>query len=136
MIDINDYKIIYKQNIVNITRIWILLLIFITMNFLTLLQAQTASTAQSGGSSWSFLLMMVLIFVIMWLFMIRPQQKKQKELNKWRDSLKKGDKVVTIGGIYGTVDEVKDNTALVIVDQNVKIRVEKSALQKDFTAQQ
>lgn len=104
------------------------------MNFLTLLQAQTASTA--GGSSWSFLLMMVLIFVIMWLFMIRPQQKKQKELNKWRDSLKKGDKVVTIGGIYGTVDEVKDNTALVIVDQNVKIRVEKSALQKDFTAQQ
>ncbi|MBR6660496.1 MAG: preprotein translocase subunit YajC [Bacteroidales bacterium] len=106
------------------------------MNFLTLLQAQTASTAQSGGSSWSFLLMMVLIFVIMWLFMIRPQQKKQKELNKWRDSLKKGDKVVTIGGIYGTVDEVKDNTALVIVDQNVKIRVEKSALQKDFTAQQ
>lgn len=106
------------------------------MNFLTLLQAQTASTAQSGGYSWSFLLMMVLIFVIMWLFMIRPQQKKQKELNKWRDSLKKGDKVVTIGGIYGTVDEVKDNTALVIVDQNVKIRVEKSALQKDFTAQQ
>lgn len=106
------------------------------MNFLTLLQAQTTSTAQSGGSSWSFLLMMVLIFVIMWLFMIRPQQKKQKELNKWRDSLKKGDKVVTIGGIYGTVDEVKDNTALVIVDQNVKIRVEKSALQKDFTAQQ
>lgn len=106
------------------------------MNFLTLLQAQTDSTAQSGGSSWSFLLMMVLIFVIMWLFMIRPQQKKQKELNKWRDSLKKGDKVVTIGGIYGTVDEVKDNTALVIVDQNVKIRVEKSALQKDFTAQQ
>lgn len=104
------------------------------MNFLTLLQAQTASTA--GGSSWSFLLMMVLIFVIMWLFMIRPQQKKQKELNKWRDSLKKGDKVVTIGGIYGTVDEVKDNTALVIVDQNVKIRVEKAALQKDFTAQQ
>ena len=104
------------------------------MNFLTLLQAQPASTA--GGSSWSFLLMMVLIFVIMWLFMIRPQQKKQKELNKWRDSLKKGDKVVTIGGIYGTVDEVKDNTALVIVDQNVKIRVEKSALQKDFTAQQ
>lgn len=106
------------------------------MNFLTLLQAQTASTAQSGGSSWSFLLMMVLIFVIMWLFMIRPQQKKQKELNKWRDSLKKGDKVVTIGGIYGTVDEVKDSTALVIVDQNVKIRVEKAALQKDFTAQQ
>lgn len=104
------------------------------MNFLTLLQTQTTSTA--GGSSWSFLLMMVLIFVIMWLFMIRPQQKKQKELNKWRDSLKKGDKVVTIGGIYGTVDEVKDNTALVIVDQNVKIRVEKSALQKDFTAQQ
>ena len=106
------------------------------MNFLTLLQTQTTSTAQSGGSSWSFLLMMVLIFFFFLLFMIRPQQKKQKELNKWRDSLKKGDKVVTIGGIYGTVDEVKDNTALVIVDQNVKIRVEKSALQKDFTAQQ
>ena len=103
------------------------------MNFLTLLQAQTTSTAQSGGSSWSFLLMMVLIFVIMWLFMIRPQQKKQKELNKWRDSLKKGDKIVTIGGIYGTVVEVKDATVLVEVDNGVKMRFSKQALVKDFS---
>lgn len=80
-----------------------------------------------------FLLMIVLIFVVMWLFMIRPQQKKQKEVEKFRQGLKKGDKVVTIGGIYGTVVEVKDSTLLLEVDQNVKIKVDKASVVKDFT---
>jgi preprotein translocase subunit YajC len=69
----------------------------------------------------------------MWFFMIRPQRKQQKELQNFRDSLKKGDKVVTVGGIYGTVDEIKDNSVLIIVDRDVKIRVSKQALVKDFT---
>lgn len=77
--------------------------------------------------------MMLLIFVVMWFFMIRPQQKKQKELNNFRNSLKKGDKIVTIGGIYGTVAEVKDLYVLVEVDNNVKLRVDKSAIVKDIT---
>lgn len=80
-----------------------------------------------------FLLMIVLIFVVMWLFMIRPQQKKQKEIEQFRQGLKKGDKVVTIGGIYGTVVEVKDKTLILEIDQNVKIKVDKSSVVNDFT---
>ena len=95
------------------------------------LQAQAAN-AQAGGSM-GFLLMIVLIFVVMWLFMIRPQQKKQKEIEKFRQGLKKGDKVVTIGGIYGTVVEVKDKTLLIEVDQNVKIKVDKASVVNDFS---
>ena len=75
--------------------------------------------------------MLLLIFVIMWFFMIRPQRKQQKELQKFRDGLKKGDKVVTIGGIYGTVVEIKDKSVLVEVDKDVKIRVDKNAVQGD-----
>ena len=96
---------------------------------MTILQA--AQPAQGGGAMmW---VMMALIFVVMWFFMIRPQRKQQKELQAFRDGLKKGDKVVTIGGIYGTVCEIKDATVLIEVDNNVKIRVSKQALVKDFS---
>ena len=78
-------------------------------------------------------IMLILIFVVMWFFMIRPQRKQQKELQNFRDALKKGDKVVTIGGIYGTVAEIKEDSVLIEVDNNVKIRVSKQALVKDFT---
>ena len=77
--------------------------------------------------------MLLPIFVIMWFFMIRPQRKQQKELQKFRDALKKGDKVVTIGGIYGTVVELKDKSVLIEVDKDVKIRVDRNALQGDFS---
>ena len=92
---------------------------------------QTAPAAQ--GSGLSMWIMLALIFVVMWFFMIRPQRKQQKELQNFRDSLKKGDKVVTIGGIYGTVCEIKEGSVLIEVDNNVKIRVSKQALVKDFT---
>ena len=99
------------------------------MNMFTILQA--AQPAQGGGAMmW---VMMALIFVVMWFFMIRPQRKQQKELQAFRDGLKKGDKVVTIGGIYGTVCEIKDATVLIEVDNNVKIRVSKQALVKDVS---
>ena len=99
------------------------------MNIFTLLQ--TAPAAQvSGLSMW---IMLALIFVVMWFFMIRPQRKQQKELDNFRNSLKNGDKVVTIGGIYGTVCEVKDAYVLVEIDKDVKIRVSKQAIVKDFT---
>ena len=102
------------------------------MNFITILQAAPAAQQGGGLSMW---IMLALIFVVMWLFMIRPQRKQQKELQNFRDSLKKGDKVVTIGGIYGTICEVKEGTVLMEVDNNVKIRVSKNALVKDFTEQ-
>ena len=92
-----------------------------------------AAQAAPQGGGWAMWVMLALIFVVMWFFMIRPQRKQQKELQNFRDSLKKGDKVVTIGGIYGTVDEIKEGTVLIIVDRDVKIRVSKNALVKDFT---
>ncbi|HIT48412.1 MAG TPA: preprotein translocase subunit YajC [Candidatus Coprenecus stercoripullorum] len=105
------------------------------MNYLTfLLQAQGgAPQGQTGLGQYSFIIMMVLIFVVMYFFMIRPQQKKQKEIAKFRDSLKKGDRIVTIGGIYGTVADVKDQILIVEIDNNVKIRVDKSSVVKDST---
>ena len=78
------------------------------MNTFTLLQA--AQPAQGGG--WTMWVMLILIFVIMWFFMIRPQRKQQKELENFRNALKKGDKVVTIGGIFGTVCEIRCVVAL------------------------
>ena len=101
------------------------------MNMFAILQAAPAAGQQGGG--WSMWIMLALIFVVMWFFMIRPQKKQQKELQNFRDALKKGDKVVTIGGIYGTVTEVKEDSVLIEVDNNVKIRVSKQALVKDFT---
>ena len=98
---------------------------------MTLLQAAGAQGA--AGGQWTMWVMLLLIFVVMWFFMIRPQRKQQKELQKFRDSLKKGDKVVTIGGIYGTVVELKDKSVLIEVDKDVKIRVDRNALQGDFS---
>ena len=98
------------------------------MNMFTLLQ-----TAPAQGGGMSMWIMLGLIFVVMWFFMIRPQRKQQKEMENFRNSLKNGDKVVTIGGIYGTIAEVKDNYVLLEVDKDVKIRVNKQAIQKDYT---
>ncbi len=101
------------------------------MNLLTfVLQAQPQAPA---GAGWSMWLMIILIFVVMWFFMIRPQRKQQKELEKFRSGLKHGDKVVTIGGIYGTVEEIKDKTVLIKVDGDVKLKVDKNSLVKDFS---
>ena len=97
---------------------------------MTLLQAQGAG--QAGGGGLTMLLMLALIFVVMWLFMIRPQQKRQKELNAFRDSLK----VVTVGGIYGTVLEVNDNKVMLEIDKDVRIKVDKASLVKDFSEAQ
>ena len=100
---------------------------------LTFLQAQGG---QQGGGGLTMLLMLALIFVVMWLFMLRPQQKRQKELNNFRDNLKKGDKVVTVGGIYGTILEVNDNKVMLEIDKDVKIKVDKASLVKDFSEAQ
>lgn len=88
---------------------------------------------QAQGSSLSMWIMLALIFLVMWFFMIRPQRKQQKELEAMRNSLKKGDKVITAGGIYGIVAEVDERTVLMKVDDNVKIRVDKTSIQKDMT---
>jgi preprotein translocase subunit YajC len=77
---------------------------------------------------------LLLVFVVFYFFMIRPQMKKQKEMTNYRNSLKKGDKVVTTGGIYGKIYEVKDNFVMLEVGGDLKLKVDKSALVKDPTA--
>lgn len=84
-----------------------------------------------GGSGWSSLLMIVALFVVMYFFMIRPQQKKQKELAKFRESLQKGDKILTAGGIYATVKEVNDATLVVEISNNVNIKIDKVMVMRD-----
>jgi preprotein translocase subunit YajC len=87
-----------------------------------------AAQGQQQGGGYSSIIMIVLIFVVFWLFFIRPQNKKQKEEQKFREALQKGDKVVTIGGIHGKIEEVKETTLIISVDSNVKIEIEKSAV--------
>ena len=94
---------------------------------------QAAKAPQQGNGGLMTILMFAAIFVVMYLFMIRPQRKQQKELNEFRNSLKKGDKVVTVGGIYGEIVEVNEKTALIKVDGDVKLRVDKQGLVKDYS---
>ena len=91
---------------------------------------QAAPAQPSAMPMW---IMLLLIFGIMYVFMIRPQRKQQKELEKFRAELKKGDKIVTAGGIYGTVDQVDEKTALIKVDGDVKLRIDKGSLVRDFS---
>ena len=77
---------------------------------------------------------LILVFVVFYFFMIRPQMKKQKEMTNYRTSLKKGDKVVTTGGLYGKVYEVKEHYVLLDVGGDIKLKVDKSALLKDPSA--
>lgn len=96
-----------------------------------LMTVMLQAAAPAGRGSASFLIMMVLIFAVMYFFMIRPQQKRQKELVKFRNALEKGQKIITAGGIYGTIKEVKETYVLVEVDSNVAIRVDKNMVMKD-----
>ena len=77
---------------------------------------------------WSSLIWILLLIVVFWLFFIRPQSKKAKEQQKFRDELKKGDKVVTIGGFHGKITEVKEHTVMVSLAPDVEVELEKSAL--------
>lgn len=97
------------------------------LNLVLLQAAQGASEAPKGGG-WSFWIMMILIFVVFYFFMIRPQSKKQKELQKQRDAMKKGDKVITAGGIYGEIKEVQDNAFIVTIAKDITIKVDKASV--------
>ena len=101
------------------------------MIFTTLpLQAAAAQGQPASGGAY-FWIMIILLFVVMWFFMIRPQRKQQKELEKFRNELAKGDKVITSGGIYGIIDEIKETSVLIKVDGDVKLRVDKNCIVRD-----
>ncbi len=95
-----------------------------------------AAQAAQGGSGMSMILMMVAIFAIMWFFMIRPQQKKQKEIQKFQNSLQEGTSVVTGGGIYGTVKSIDlaKNTVDVKIARDVVITVDKGSVFQDMSS--
>jgi len=84
--------------------------------------------AAAQGGSFSGIIMIVLLLVVFWLFMIRPQQKRQKEIRKFRESLTKGDKVVTAGGIFGKIVEVGEKTFVVEIAPSVKITIDKGSV--------
>lgn len=99
------------------------------MNMLTvMLQAQ-------GGGDLSFIFMMVAIFAIMYFFMIRPQNKKQKEFANFRKNLEVGQSIITAGGIYGKIKEIEDNSVVVEIASGVKIKVDKNSIYADAKAQ-
>ena len=93
--------------------------------------------AQAGGAAGILanpLTMIILMFVIMWFFMIRPQRKQQKAIEAFRNSLSAGQQVVTSGGIYGTVKEINNNIVVLEIAPSVKIKVDKSAVYADMSA--
>ncbi len=86
--------------------------------------------AQPQGGGMPMILMLVLMFAIMWFFMIRPQQKKQKEIQNFRNSIVVGSQIVTAGGIYGVVKgiEESDNTLTVEIARDVKVKVDRNSV--------
>ena len=100
------------------------------MSFVSFLQEApgAAASASSTASMLSTIVPFVLIIAIFYFFLIRPQNKKQKETEKMIAALKKGDKVVTIGGIHGVVSSTKEKTVIVKVDDNCKIEFSRSAI--------
>ena len=97
------------------------------------LEAADQAAAPAKGGNWSFIIMVVLIFVVFYVFMIRPQTKKQKELQKQREAMKKGDRVVTAGGIFGEIKEVQDNAFIITVSKDVTLKVANESVYADVT---
>jgi len=106
------------------------------MNFayIFLMSPQTADGESSGG--WSTMIMLLLLVVVFWLFFIRPQSKKNKETKRFREGLKKGDRVITIGGIHGKIVEIGDNTAIIETEGQGKLKIEKNAIAQEFKAEE
>lgn len=100
------------------------------MPFISFLRTSTGTAPSASGMAGmlSTFLPMIAIFAIFYFFLIRPQNKKQKETEKMIAALKKGDKVVTIGGIHGVISSTKEKTVVVKVDDNTKIEFNRTAI--------
>jgi preprotein translocase subunit YajC len=101
------------------------------MNFLLFMPP---AEGQEGGGLMSFL-PLILIVLVFYLFFIRPQMKKSKDQRKYREALKKGDKIVTIGGIHGKIVEVQEKTFTIEVEGQNRLKVEKTAVAMDSSSQ-
>ena len=96
-----------------------------------LLMAPQGQGAQQNG--WYSFLPLVLIIVVFYFFFIRPQMKRSKDLKKFKEILQKGQKIITIGGIHGRIVEIQETTFTIEVENNVRLRIEKSAVAMDNT---
>ena len=88
-----------------------------------LLQAQAQQ-----GSGWTSIIMMAAVILIFWLFMIRPQQKRQKEVQRKREALSTGDRIVTSGGLYGVIRDIKETEFVVEITEGVRVRVDRGSV--------
>ena len=100
---------------------------------LNLLNIVLMGQPQEGQSPYGNLLMLGAIVVVLYFFMIRPQMKRQKDLKKFRDELKKGDKIVTTGGIYGKIVELHETTLIMEVEGQSRLKIDKVAVIKDMS---
>ncbi len=102
----------------------------------TINDVANAATETAVGIDWTFWALMAGMILIIWLFMWRPEAKRRKEMEKFRNSLKKGDKIITAGGIYGIIKEVKETSLLIEVDSNVTLRIDKNMVVADPATQE
>ena len=86
------------------------------------------------GANWSIGLMIIAMIAIMYFFMWRPESKRRKQMENFRNNLKKGDKIITAGGIYGTIKEINPTSLLIEVDSNVTLRIDKNMVVGDPSA--
>jgi preprotein translocase subunit YajC len=93
--------------------------------------AEVAGEAPAQGGGWTFWLMIIAMIAIMYFFMWRPESKRRKQMENFRNNIKKGDKIITAGGIYGTVKEIQPTSLLIEVDSNVTLRVDKNMVVGD-----
>ncbi len=100
---------------------------------LNLLNIVLMGQPQEGQNPLMQFLPLVLIVVVFYFFMIRPQMKRQKDLKKFREELKKGDKIVTTGGIYGKIIELSDTTLIMEVEGQSRLKIDKVAVIKDMS---
>jgi len=100
---------------------------------LNLLNIVLMGQPQEGQSPLMSFLPLVLIVIVFYFFMIRPQMKRQKDLKKFRDELKNGDKVVTTGGIYGKIIEIQETTIIMEVEGKTRLKIDKVAVIKDMS---
>jgi preprotein translocase subunit YajC len=104
------------------------------MNFLNILLMTPPEGGEGQGGIMSFL-PLILIVLVFYLFFIRPQMKKTKDQKKYREALKKGDKIVTIGGIYGKIIEIQEETITIEVEGQNRLKIAKSAVAMDGSSQ-
>ena len=93
--------------------------------------AVVENAPKAPGADWSFWIMIAAMIAIMYFFMWRPESKRRKQMQQFRDGLKKGDKIITAGGIYGVIKEVHETSLLIEVDSNVTLRIDKNMVVGD-----